>query len=109
MLAITPITMASRSDMEITLHLVQVQTSIDTTAVGIAPELGCLCPLGPLLAKRNNIVNVLLAETLIFISQLVISRASVDAALAIPPELVHALVVDPLTPECPISLETLSS
>lgn len=107
MVAVAHITVATSSDVKVTLHLVQIQTSVDTAAVGVAPESGCLCPLGPLLSKRNNVVNMLLAETLVFILWLVISLASNDSTLAIPSKLVNTFVVSPLPPKSLISAEAL--
>ena len=109
MLAMAHVTVTSSSDVEVTLHLVQIQTSVDTAAVGVAPESGCLRPLSPLLSKRNNIVNVLLAETLflIVILGLVISITSNDSALAIPSKLVNALVVGPLSPKSLVETQLL--
>jgi hypothetical protein len=107
MLAMAHITVATSSDVEITLHLVQIQTSVDAAAVGIAPESRCLRPFGPLLSKRNDIVNVLLAETLIFILWIVVSLASDYSALTIPSKLVNTLVVGPLSPKSLIGTEAL--
>src|SRR6478735_6013302 len=109
MLAMAHVTVTSSSDVEITLHLVQVQTSVDTAAVGVAPESGCLRPLSPLLSKRNNIVNVLLSETLflIIILGLVVSLTSYNSALSVPPKLVNALVVGPLSPKSLVETQLL--
>lgn len=109
MLAIAHISVTSSCDVEITLHLVQVQASVDTTAVSTALDLGRLCPLGLLPAERNNVVNVLLTETLLLVTQVVPARLSNDPALAVPSKLVHALAVNPLRPEGLVAMETLRS
>lgn len=108
MLAIAHITVASGRDVEVTLHLIQIQASVDAAAVGRTLESGGPRPLRPLLSKRNNIVNVFLAETLILVLWLVVSLPGADSTLAIPSKSVNALVVGPLPPESPVSAKTLS-
>lgn len=83
-------------NVEIALDLVQIQTAIDPAAVRSAANPWSLCPLGPLLAQRNNVVDVLLSEALLLVAQILVARARVDPSLAVLAELVNPLCVDPL-------------
>lgn len=89
------ITVSTSSDVEISLHLVQVQAAVDATAItaGTPPHPGRLAPLGLLLSERDNVVYVLLAKALV-----VEAGASDDLAVRVLAQLVYALVVDPLRP-----------
>lgn len=89
---------STSSNVEITLHFVEVETAVDTATVRRALDLWCLSPLGPLLRSPHNIVNMLLPETLILIPKVLPSSTSADLAVLIPPELMHPLLVHPLVP-----------
>lgn len=89
------ITVSTSSNVEISLHLVQVQAAVDATAItaGTPPHPGRLAPLGLLLSERDNVVYVLLTKALV-----VEAGAGDDLAVRILAQLVYALVVDPLRP-----------
>ena len=95
---------ASSSNVEIALHLVQVQASIDAAAVSLATQTRRLAPFRPLLAQSNNIVDVLLAEPLI-VPKMLPSLARDDTALAVFAELVDSLCVNPLGPSRRVALQ----
>lgn len=102
---------APGSDMEVTLHPVQVQATKDATAVTLAAaQLGRLGPLGPLATQAHNVVDVLLAEALLVLLLLLLGGGHValardDAALLVPVQLVVALLVDPLRPHGGVAVQ----
>jgi hypothetical protein len=102
-----PIAVPTSSDVKITLDLVEVETPVDATAVNRALDPGCLGPLSLPLAQRNNIVDMLLAETFV-VAQILPPCASIQTALAIVAELMHALAVDPLRPAGAVFLQLRS-
>lgn len=89
------IAVAARRDVEVALDPVQVQRAVDATAVGLdaVAEAGGLGPARRLAAHGDDVVDVRLAEALI-----VPSDARVDAALAVAPEPVDPLAIDPVGP-----------
>jgi hypothetical protein len=94
-LAVLVVSVAPSGNVKVSLHLVQIQTAVDAAAIATAaaPYPGRLAPLGPLLAERDNVVDVLLAETLVLVA-----GARDDLAVGVTAELVHALGVHPLRP-----------
>src|SRR4051812_18289007 len=98
MLASLSISVTSSSDVEVALHFVQVQAPIDTTAIRLAMKARSLCPLCLLLAEGDNVVDMLLAETLFFVAQAFPPSIGNNSSVAVPPKLVHPLVVGPLCP-----------
>lgn len=101
------VSVAPSRDVEITLHLVQVQTSKDATTIRLAPELRSLSPFRLFPAQRNNIMDVLLPKPFFSVAQLQPPLVRVDLAILIPPELVDALGVDPATPVGRVAMQAL--
>lgn len=106
-LTLAHVSMTPRRNVEITLHLVQIQAAKDATTIRLPPKLRRLCPLGLLPTQRNNIVDMLLPKALLIIPELQPALVRVDLALAVPPELVDALGVHPLAPVGRIAMQTL--
>ena len=68
-----PIPMSSRSNMKVSLHLIQNQASKHSAAVSLlrlSSDLGCLRPLLTPPRCRNNIMHMLLAKPFIMIMHL---------------------------------------
>lgn len=104
------ISVATGSDVEVTLHLVQIQAAKDPARIaGRAPQIWRLGPLGPLAADPHDIMNVLLSETLVMAMHGHPTLAGDDPALLVPVEPVRALLVNPLAPGCGLALEPVSS
>lgn len=95
-LAHSHVAVASRRDMKVSLHLVQVQASKHAAAVRLSLGPWSSRPLGPPLSESNNIMNVLFAKALI-VSR-VPAHARVKLAILVLAELVHALFINPLAP-----------
>lgn len=95
-LAHSHIAVASRRDMKVSLHLVQIQASKHAAAV--RPPFGprSLCPLGSPLSESNNVMDMLLAKA--FVVFRVPAKARVELAIFVLAELVHALLINPLAP-----------
>lgn len=106
-LTLAHVSVAPRRNVEITLHLVQIQAAKNATTIRLPPKLRRLCPLGLLPTQRNNIVDMLLPKALLIIPELQPTLVRVDLALAVPPELVDALGVHPLAPVGRIAMQTL--
>lgn len=96
MAANSAVAVASGRDVEIALHLVQVQAAVHAAAVRPAPRLRRLGPLGLLATEGHNVVDVLLAKALVV--RAVPARARVQLAVLVLAEAVHALCVHPLLP-----------
>jgi hypothetical protein len=92
------VTVSTSSNVEITLHLVEIKTAVDTAAVRRTLDLWCLGPFRPLLSSPHNVVNVLLSKTLILVSKVLPPSTSADLSILIPSEFVHSLLVHPLVP-----------
>lgn len=92
-LALLHVAVAAGGNVEIALHLVQIQAAKHATAVRPALGPGRLCPLGALATEGNDVVDVLLAKALV-----VPAGAGVDLALLVLAQLVHALGIHPLAP-----------
>lgn len=108
MISYLSVAVAPGCDVEIALHLVQVQAAVDATTVCKSLGLGGLRPLRSLPASGNDIVDVFFTETLILITHIPPALAGVDPPLAVLSELVHALVVDPLVPGRGVSRQFVS-
>lgn len=108
MLAKLGIAMASCRDVKVAHHLVDVDTSIDATAICVAPELRRLPPLCPLPARRYDIVYMLLPKALVAACQVLPAGTGVDSPLAVSAEPVDAPAVDPLAPSGRVVLQAQS-
>lgn len=95
-LAHSHVAVAPGRDVEISLHLVQVQASKHAAAVRLSPGSRSPCPLGPPLGESDNVMNMLFAKTLV-VSR-VPANARVELAILVLAELVHALFINPLAP-----------
>lgn len=92
----TAVSVASSRDVKVTLDFVQVQASIDSAAIRRASDSRCFGPFGTSLSKSHDIVNVLLAKTLLV--KILPSSVGNDAAFAISSQLMYALLIHPLRP-----------
>lgn len=102
------VAMAASGDVEITLHPVQIQVPKHTTAVGGGPlKLWRFGKLGLLAADPHNVVYVLLAEAFVVAVHGHVALAGDDAALVVPVQPVHALVVNPVLPGGGLALEAV--
>ena len=106
MLAHVHISVTKSGDVEITLHLVQVQAAKYATTIGLSTGFRRLGPLGSLLTQGNDIVNVLLAKTFVIERFVQVSCARLDATLTIPSKLMHTLGIRPLRPNSRVVLQT---
>lgn len=87
------------SDVEIALDPIQIHAPKDAAAVAGAAQPRRLGPLGPLSTQPHDVVDVLLAETLL------VALARDDLAVLVPVEPVGSLYVDPLGPRGGVALE----
>lgn len=102
------VSVATSRDVEIALHLVQVQAAEYAAGIGIrAPQPRRLGPLGPLPTEPHNVMDVFLAETLVVAVDRHPALPGDDAALLIAVQAVDALVVDPVTPGGRLALEAV--
>lgn len=108
MAAIAHVAVASSGDMEVALHLVELETAKYTAAIRLASRPRGSGPLCALLAKGDDIVNVLLTKALFCSFSVEPSGARIDTAMFIMVELVHASSVRPGLPVCRVLLEALS-
>lgn len=101
---------STSSDVEIALHLVQIQAPKDSARIGRrAAQLGRLGPARALPTQPHNIMHVLLTKALFVAMQRHPALASDNAALCVAVELVDALVVDPVRPDGGLALEPVRS
>ena len=107
MLSHLTVAMTTGCDVEVTLHFVEIDTSVNAAAVRRAPDFRRLRPFGPLLRSRNNVVNVLLAEPFILVPKVLPPSARVDFSVAVPAQSVHALIVHPLGPGCVLASKSV--
>lgn len=101
MLPSLSITVAARSNVEIALNLIQIQTTIDTTTIRLgAPKPRGLRPTSLLAPHSNNIMNMFLAKPL-----LMPPRACNNTSLAIPSQSMHTFRINPMAPIRRVFLE----
>lgn len=102
------VSVATSSDVEVTLHPIEIQVAKDPAAVGRSPpKLGRLCELGSLPADAHDIVDVLLAEPFVVAVHRHVPLTRDDTALCVPVQPVYALVVDPVLPRGGLALEAV--
>lgn len=104
------VAVSARREVEVALHLIQLERAVDATAVRRrTPQPRRLPPLCLAQTQRDDIVDVLLSETFVVLDR---RTASVPfpgnhAALGVAAQAVHALAVDPVRPEGGVALEPL--
>lgn len=99
MLARLVVPVSSRSDMEITLNFVKLQAAVNATTIRLSttPYPRRLAPSGLPPSQSDDIMDMLLTETLV-VPYARVPLARHEPSVLVPPEPVHALVVNPLRP-----------